>query len=150
MRIAAGVLLIVMALVNGIVGGGYLAAGEVATGVGEAVETSAESSASEQAAGKESKEVGGELKAFGAFLLLLCGLEIAAGVTLFKKKAAMFVMVVGALGVAAEVYGITTSGFGLLNGFGILVAAFAFLGAKAIKETATVGARQPAPAMTAG
>ena len=139
MRVTAGILLILMAVVNGVVGVGYFSVGGVASAVGDAVENSSETSAADKTVAAESKDTGGTLMAFGLFLLLLCALEIAAGVALFMNKAAVFVLAVAGMGLLAELYGSWTSGLGLLNLFGIAVAIFAFLGAKAVKDAATDG-----------
>lgn len=141
MRVAAGVLLIIMSLINGLAGLGYVGIGGLAAvGGGAANEVAHEiakdgSDASElKAAGKDLRNAGTGLMAMGAFLIALLGLQIAAAVFLFTQKRATFIMVVAGLGLAAEFAGITLTSFGILNIFGIVVALFAFLGAKAVKE----------------
>lgn len=143
MRIAAGVLLIIVAVINLIAGGGYLLGGAVASGVGEASSQTA-TEASEQQDAEKAKTAGTTLKAFGGFLFLVTGLQIAGAVMLFKRKARMFVLVTAILTLAAEAGGIGLLRFGVLNVPGIVAGIFALLGARAIR-----GAERPrqAPAL---
>ena len=122
MRIAAGVLLIIAALFNGCVGAGLTILGGAAAVVGEAAEQAAENAPAgstqvtipgaqpgEQvtlttnpeemaAAAAEAQEAGGLMLIFGGYLVVLFGLEIAAAVLLFIRKAPGFVLVTGILG----------------------------------------------------
>jgi len=144
MRVAAGVLLIMMALVNAGAGILYLAGGGLSTVAGnvadEVAKEGGEGAAGAKKAGEEVKLVGAKLYGMSAFLIALLGLQIAAAVFLFMNKKAGFIMVVAGLGLLAEVLGIVLTVFGMLNAFGIVVAIFAFLGANAVKS----GAPKPA------
>ncbi len=137
MRIAAGVLLIIMSVINVAVGVPVLLGGSVVSAASsddvasqlheDGVEITEEGQA-------ELANAGSKLTAYGGFLTVLCGLMIAAAVMLFTKKKPTFVMGVAALGLLAEGLGVWWTGFGLLNAFGLAVAIFAFLGAKAISD----------------
>ena len=112
MRIAAGVLLILVALMNGCTGAAVTILGGAASAIGSGVETAADEGATEAATtedaeaakavsegASEIKSVGGMLVLFGTALLVLFGLQLAASICLFATKAARFVVVVGGIGV---------------------------------------------------
>jgi len=152
MRVAAGVLLIIMAIVN--LGGGlaYAGLGGIAGIGGSYVEQASQEQAMNsqdeserqaaemtgQAAGT-AKSMGGMLMMFGIFILVLGGLEIAGAVLLFMAKSAMFINVVALLQVVASIISMVTLSIGIFNTFGIIVAILAFLGAR------TIGQASPAP-----
>lgn len=142
MRIAAGVLLIIVGIMNGLAGMGYAAAGgggELAVKAAEeAVKTATTPEAKKQAEAnlKTIKEGTGEAKTggmaiFGIFLIVMLGLQIAGAVCLFTQKAAKFVLIVAVLGLVAEFGGLAFGvKFGITNILGIVAAVLAFLGAK--------------------
>lgn len=170
MRIAAGVLLIIAAIANGLGGVKYGGAGAIGTagamGIQEAgkaeganeeqikkaveqakkmaeeaqkkaeASNSAEDKAKAEAAaiGLLVIEKGPMIAAFGIFLFILLGLQIAAAVTLFMQKAAKFVMVVAVLGLLAEIIGFTLfaplGSLGLFAALGMVASILAFLSAK--------------------
>lgn len=109
MRIAAGVLLILVSLGNGCLGAGVTILGGATAVVGEGVNeyaNAAEGSgldaaqaAEARAAGEAVTQVGGMLALLGVGLLVLFGLQLAAAICLFVSKAAKFIMVVGGLGI---------------------------------------------------
>lgn len=148
MRIAAGVLLIIVGIINGMAGMGYAAAG----GGGELAKKAAAEAAKNTDTSKmnaeqkkqwekmqadmkkataEAPSTGG-LAIFGIFLLVMLALQIAGAVTLFMQKAAKFVFVVAILGLVAELGGVIAFGvpFGVTNILGIVASVLAFLGAK--------------------
>lgn len=164
MRIAGGVLLIIVAVINLVVGLGYLTGGALVGG-GSKLAASVAQMAEEEAR-KSGKPLSAEQKAnlaqlndatskagvpsastmmgLGGYLLVVVGISIAAAVQLFRRKGAKFIMVAAILVAAAEVLGALMSSFGAMNIPGLLAAVFAFLGARSIgAKPAAVGA--PAP-----
>lgn len=147
MRVAAGVLLIIMAVAN-LFGGFAYSVGGGAMGFGgqyveQASQQAAEDSqdeatrqSAEQArdAGGAAKALGGMLMFFGIFLLVLGGLEIAGAVLLFMAKNAMFVNVVAVLQIVASAISMGTMSIGIFNSLGIIAAILAFLGARSIGQ----------------
>lgn len=156
MRIAAGVLLIIAAISNGLAGATYGlgSAATAAAGSEEAQKALAEGfnkqdtskMTPEQKAQYEKMKstltargnsdslntAAAGLGAFGIFLLLMLGLQIGGGVCLFMQKAAKYVMVVAVLGLAAEIIGPAVFGvnFGVMNIIGLVASVLAFLAAK--------------------
>lgn len=127
MRIAAGVLLILVSLVNGCLGASVTILGGSATVLSEAADDAIEAEQGEQltseqeadlaearAAADEVSSAGGMLVLIGVAFLALFGLQLAAAICLFTAKAARFVMVVGGLGVAVGVWGLASGGFNVL------------------------------------
>lgn len=155
MRTAAGVLLIVTAVINlgagvsyGFLGGMAGALGSV----GEQVSSSAEEEATteeESEAASQAKEAsglvkmfGGAIVVFGIALLALAGCEIAAAVFLFSAKKAMFIMVVAGIEIAASLLtGIQVGGW-IFPGVGIVSAVLAILAAQ---EIGKAGGNEPQP-----
>ncbi|MEZ4464742.1 MAG: hypothetical protein R3F60_16970 [bacterium] len=138
MRIAAGVLLIIVGIFNGIAGMGYAAAGGAGVVAEEAAKEAAKQQGSQlteeqkKALNEAASVATGGMGIFGIFLLVMLGLQIAGAVTLFMQKAAKFVMVVGILGIIAEVTGVAAFGvaFGVTNILGIVASVLALLAAK--------------------
>lgn len=149
MRIAAGVLLIIVAVIDLVAGLGYVVAGGaagIAAKSGSASLTQAydaearrqgkEMSAAEKA--EAAKVLGkvttnaGLLAGFGAFLLVVVGLSIAGAVQLFRGKGAMFVMVAAVLVIVAEIIGAVILTFGFRNVPGLVAAVFALVGARSM------------------
>lgn len=150
MRIAAGVLLIIVGIVNGIAGAGYAtmgAGGELAKqALAEAAKNQDTSKMTPEAkaqmekaqadikkATEDAPSTGG-LAFFGIFLIVMLALQIAGAVTLFMQKAAKFIMVVAILGLVAELGGVLAFGmpFGITNILGIVASVLAFLAARGI------------------
>lgn len=163
MRIAAGVLLIISALVNGCVGSCAATAGGCAGVLGSAVEDANEASlegfdemarqAGEDGAldpdalavkrdledatkhASDAKRVGGVWMLLGLFYMLLLGLQIAAAACCFSAKAEGFIKVVAVLTVLAEVSRLSTHGLVIwINLIGLLAGLFAFLAAKQMTD----------------
>ena len=139
MRIAAGVLLIIVAIFNGIAGSGYALAGGATAVAQDAVkdgkamdgtELTAEQKA--EIAKATAEAPAGGLAILGIFLLVMLGLQIAGAVTLFMSKAAGFVLIVGVLGIAAELAGPLASsvGFGLFNIIGLVASLLAIVASR--------------------
>lgn len=147
MRIAAGVLLIIMGVVNLLGGFSYAVGGGIMGAGGGYVEQASQDAAlnaqddteretaeqTGEAAG-EAKALGGMLMFFGIFVLVLGGLEIAGAVLLFMAKSAMFVNVVAVLQIVASAISMATMSIGIFNTLGVIVAILAFLGARSIGQ----------------
>ncbi len=159
MRIAAGVLIIIASIFDLVAGIGYGLLGGFATGGTALMDQAAQQMAKQggdpnavkafQKASGDVKNigtaVGGALMAFGFFLLAMFGLAIAAGIVLFREKAATFALIVGVLQIGAEVVGLILTGFasviftipGLLAGVFVIIAALGYRG-KAAATPATM------------
>ena len=130
MRIAAGVLLIIAAVINLFASLGYLGGGAITTGFSNVSETVIESSMTESDSGftaAEATEIaggmqaaGGMLMAMGVFLLVSVGVLIAGAVFLFQSKQAKFAMAAGLMAIAAELLGIGLTSFGIMNLIGLV------------------------------
>lgn len=131
MRVAAGVLIIIMAVIN-------LGAGAVYTlGGGFIASTSAAMGTDPGAADMQTAQAfGGILLLVGIGLFVLCGLEIAAGVLLFLIKNPVFVFVVAGLQLAASATSIAAYGAATTASvLGIIAALFALWGTRiALRE----------------
>lgn len=149
MRIAAGVLLIIVGIMNGLAGMGYAAAGgggELAKqAAAEAVKNADTSKMTpEQKAQFDKAQADlkkatdatstGGMAIFGIFLIVMLALQIAGAVTLFMQKAAKFIMVVAILGIVAELGGVLAFSvpFGITNILGLVASVLAFLAARGI------------------
>jgi hypothetical protein len=142
LRIAAGVFLILAALINIFAALGYLAGGALSAGAGAVAEaaqaeaekqgTKIEMTAADKEALDKAKSAGGGLMVFGILLLASVGLSIAGAVQLFRSKGAKFIMVAGGLAAAVEVIGIVLTAFGVTNLIGIIGGILAILAAKSI------------------
>jgi hypothetical protein len=148
MRIAGGVLIIIVAVMDLLAGVGYAGFGAV-VGVGA---TAAAKAAKEHGDADAQKSIekgekagqiaGGMLAAFGFYLLALCGLGIACAVVLFMKKAATFALIVAILQLIAEGIGcFIFSSIGITNIFSIIAAIFVIIGALSY-----LGKSSPTPA----
>ena len=143
MRTAAGVILIIAAVLNLMASLGYLGAGGAATALGSgmsevamvAQQESGNQMTAEQKAdlAKFEEEVGGSgigLMAFGVFLLVSVGILIAGAVFLFKNTKPQFIMIAGGMAILAEVIGSLISTFGVMNILGLVGGILAILAAK--------------------
>ncbi len=149
MKIAAGIILIIAAIGNLIGGAGYVLGGGLAAGAGELVDqagkqaaaegqVTAEDAAEASAAVSDMKGSGTLLMVFGLFLWVMTVLQIIGAVFLFIAKHKMFIFIVAALSIVAEVIGLINVGFVFWQLFGLVGGVLAFLGA------ASIGKDQPA------
>ncbi|MGK0358904.1 MAG: hypothetical protein ACI9U2_001198 [Bradymonadia bacterium] len=166
MRIAAGVLLIIVGIMNGFGGIKYGGVGAMGAAGASEMEKTGKTSADMKKAMEQAKKdgnlkvtAGGEdamdeataiaqlavekgpaIAAFGIFLFVLLGLQIAAAVTLFMQKAQKFIMVVAILGIAAELVGPVMfsplGSFGFIAILGIVASVLALLAAKGFSSPA--------------
>jgi hypothetical protein len=147
MRIAAGVLLIILSLISACSGFAYGLGGAVASQAGE-VGNELNGTPILNDKGEKTDEIkisedtqknlenisamGGGLAIFGIFLLVMFALEIAAAVCLFTQKASTFVLVVSVLALLAEAggfYFLGTAGIAFKI-FGIVTAALAIVASR--------------------
>jgi hypothetical protein len=143
MRTAAGVILIIAAVLNLMASLGYLAGGGAASALGSegmtemmnvAQQSGGQMTAEDKAAlEKVQEEVGGTgigYMAFGVFLLVSVGVLIAGAVFLFKNTKPQFIMIAGAMAIAAEVIGSLMTTFGVMNILGLVGGIMAIIAAK--------------------
>ncbi|MGI9221930.1 MAG: hypothetical protein ACR2QS_12940 [Woeseiaceae bacterium] len=149
MRVAAGVLLILAAVINLFASLGYLGGGAFASGVGsvsdvaieqsmyEADETlTAEEVAAYSEVADELGNAGGMLMAMGVLLLVSVGILIAGAVFLFQSKKASFALGAGVMAIICEVLGIGISSFGIMNIIGLVGGALAIVAARSYANVA--------------
>ncbi len=143
MRTAAGVILIIAAVLNLMASLGYLAGGGAATALGSegmsdvmtmAQQNGSQMTAEQQAvmskAQEEASGTGIGLMAFGVFLLVSVGILIAGAVFLFKNTKPQFIMIAGGIAIAAEVIGSLITTFGVMNILGLVGGIMAIIAAK--------------------
>jgi hypothetical protein len=147
MRIAAGVLLIIAAVLNLFASFGYLGGGAFSSGVGSVsnvayeasmsdpnvVLTAAETEMADQMADEVSgglKSMGSLLMGMGVLLLVSVGVLIAGAVFLFQSKQAKFAMLAGAMALLCEGLGMSISSFGVMNIIGLVGGIMAILAAR--------------------
>jgi hypothetical protein len=139
MRIAAGVLIIIVAILDLLSGFGYAFVGGATAGLGTAASQIAQKDPAvkeAQTAATAARATGGALALFGFFLLAMAGLTIACGVVLFMGKAATFALVIGVLQILAELIGLfLTMGAaivwqipGIVAGILVIIAALSYRG----------------------
>jgi len=149
MRIAAGVLLIIAAVINLFASLGYLGGGAATTGLSSVSETVIESSmmdsdggltAEDAAAASEAvggmRGAGGVLMAMGVFLLVSVGVLIAGAVFLFQSKQAKFALAAGVMAIVAEFLGIALTSFGIMNLIGLVAGVLAVIAARSYMSEA--------------
>jgi len=154
MRIAAGIILIIAAVINivaalGYLGGGALSSAGGASALSKALQEESAKSANtadtsaalaklQQAT--DNAPSGKALMGFGAFLLVTVVTSIAGAVCLFRGKAAKFIIAAALLAAGAEVGGIVLLRFGAANIAGLLGAVLALVSARSIMAKAATAA----------
>ncbi|HXU04184.1 MAG TPA: hypothetical protein VN903_24655 [Polyangia bacterium] len=150
MRVAAGVILILAAVINLFAGLGYMAggafvggAGKMGAAMGSAMEESAKKQGRElteeekkslqqlnEAAGqaKAVNGVAGILLAYGLFLLVTAGTSIAGAVCLFRRRAVKFIVIASILAITAEVLSCVVVGAVAGAGVGLTKLMFSLVG----------------------
>ena len=149
MRIAAGVLLIIAAVINLFASLGYLGGGAATTGLSNIGDTVIESSMMESDSGFTVQEAaqaselsgdirgaGGILMAMGVFLLVSVGVLIAGAVFLFQSKQAKFALAAGVMAIVAELLGIGLTSFGIMNLIGLVAGVLAVIAARSYRSDA--------------
>lgn len=141
MRIAAGVLLIIAAVINLFASLGYLGGGAATSGLGSVGDTMIEE---QMAAGGMSAEeiedateissglqgAGGVWMAMGIFLLVSVGVLIAGAVFLFQTKQAKFALGAGVMALVGEGLGMALTSFGVMNLIGLVGGVLAIVAAR--------------------
>src|ERR1051325_3526333 len=136
MRIAAGNVLIIAAVINVFAALGYLGGGALSSAGGtsalskelqeEANKSGQQVPAARAAAMAKSKQApdntpsGNVLMGFGAFLVLTIATSIEGALCLFRGKAAKFIIVAALLAAGAEIGGILITRFGAANILGLV------------------------------
>ncbi len=149
MRIAAGVLLIIAAVINLFASLGYLGGGAATTGLSNIGDTVIQSSMMESDSGFTAQETaqasemagdirgaGGVLMAMGVFLLVSVGVLIAGAVFLFQSKQAKFALAAGVMAIVAELFGIGLTSFGIMNLIGLVAGVLAVIAARSYQSDA--------------
>ncbi len=151
MNIAAGVLVIIAAILNIMGGCTYAVGGALAGGVGEMGSeiasgledgAGAGAEAGEEAAkvtegSEDLKTAGAGLTLWGYALFAIAGIMIAGAVFLFQKSKAVFVIVTGVLAIGAEVGGILITQFGVMNVCVLVAGVLAILAARSFPTAAS-------------
>ena len=144
MRTAAGVILIIAAVLNLMASLGYLAGGGAATALGSSsmtevmnvaqqqngTEMTAEQKANMDEIQDKAEGAGMGLMAFGVFLLVSVGILITGAVFLFKNTKPQFIMIAGGMAILAEVIGSLITSFGVMNILGLVGGIMAIIAAK--------------------
>jgi len=148
MRVAAGVLLIIAAVINLFASLGYLGGGAATTGLSSFSESAIEAQLIEdgemsQEEAREAAEItgnmkgaGGMLMGMGVFLLVSVGILIAGAVFLFQSKNAKFAMGAGIMALAAEGLGMAITSFGIMNLVGLVAGVLAIIAARSYSSQA--------------
>jgi len=149
MKVSAGVILIIAAILNLFASFGYFAGGALTTAGAEYADDYAQTAQSSQDLAQLSDSdkaqiaevrnslqagsaVGGGLMIYGIFLLVSVGILIAGAVFLFKDSNAKFVVIAGAVAIVAELLSIYITSFGFMNVLGIVGGTLALIAAKSI------------------
>jgi hypothetical protein len=152
MRIVAGIILIIAAVINIVAALGYLGGGalssaggssalskalaEEARKGGQTPEETAALAKIQQASDKAPS--GTALMGFGVFLVVTVATSIAGAVCLFRGKAAKFIILAALLAAGAEIGGIMITRFGYANIAGLLGAALALVSVRGIMAKAAL------------
>jgi hypothetical protein len=152
MRIAAGIVLIIAAIINIVAALGYLGGGALSSAGGgsalskalaeESRKSGTQLTAEQNAAmaklqqATENGPSGTALMGFGVFLVVTVVTSIAGAVCLFRGKAAKFIIVAALLAAGAEIGGILITRFGAANVAGLLGAALALISVRSIMAKA--------------
>ncbi len=157
MRVAAGVLILVVAVMNLMGGCSYTVGGGLIGGAGHLVEEAGKEAAKESEdpnaaadlaklseGADQAKAAGGTLLLWGVFLLVLAGLQIAAGVQLFRAKGAGLIKAAAGLEILSDVVTIAWFGTFIMAALGLVAAVMAIVSAKEISADPAPVA-EPAP-----
>lgn len=149
MRVAAGVLLILAAVINLFASLGYLGGGAATTGLSGISESAVEASLLESGdvteeearemaeMSSEMKGAGGMLMAMGVFLLVSVGILIAGAVFLFQAKNPKFATAAGVMALVGEGLGIAITSFGVMNLIGLVAGVLAIIAARSYSSQTT-------------
>jgi hypothetical protein len=161
MRIVAAILLIVIAVVNGVAAAGFTLAGGIVAAAGTAGEELEKQTATGTApdalapdplapaakpvepghSASDATHQGKSLALFGMFLFAVAALELAGATAMLLRKGHAFVLGAAAVGIVAEVWGGVTLHFGLFNVIGLIGCALAAVVAWRAMAAATAAPR---------
>ena len=149
MRVAAGICLILAAVLNLFGALGYLGGGAATTGISHLSQIAMEEAAKQE--GKQlteadqasmeiatgvGKGIGGLLMAMGVFLLVSVAVLVAGAVFLFQGTNWKFILAAGVVAIAAEVFGILITTFSLTNVMGLVGGVLAIVVAVGMNKSA--------------
>ena len=149
MRVAAGVLLILAAVINLFASLGYLGGGAATSTIGNVSESAIEASliqsgdmtAEEARASSEvsgsMKGAGGLLMGMGVFLLVSVGILIAGAVFLFQSKNPQFATAAGVMALVGEGLGMAITSFGVMNLIGLVAGVLTIIAARSYSSETT-------------
>lgn len=138
MRVVAGVILIIAAVLNLFASLGYVGIGAATSSVSEVVSYAEQQNGTEMTAQdkvtignvkSQTNEMGFGLMAYGAFLLISVGILITGAVFLFQNKKPKFILIAGGIAILAEVIGMLLVGFGVMNILGLVSGVLAIVAA---------------------
>jgi hypothetical protein len=92
--------------------------------------------ASMEVASGVGKGIGGLLMALGVFLLISVGILVAGAVFLFQSTNWKFILAAGVVAIAAEVFGILLTTFGMSNVMGLVGGVLAIIVAMNLNKAA--------------
>ena len=151
MRVAAGVLLIIAAVINLFAALGYLGGGAATSSLSGVSESAIEATLLEAAADgemtdeqrRQAEEVAGKMKgaggmlmAMGVFLLVSVGILIAGAVFLFQSKQPKFAMAAGIMALVGEGLGMALTSFGVMNLIGLVAGVLTIIAARSYMSVA--------------
>jgi hypothetical protein len=152
MRVAAGIVLILAAVINLFAALGFIAGGGVMSLAGSgtinkiledtAKKEGRELSPEQKAQMAEMRAHAGEIKGLVAYGFLLLGaavMAIVGAVSLFQGKRRKLIVAAAIVLALAEIAGTFVTGFGFLNVVGLAGALLAFLGARAVAAARSGG-----------
>ncbi len=144
MRVAAGVLLIILSVFYVVGGVGLFLGGAVVSGAGslgkmaaeqaakDGKEMPAETKAAMAELEKKGSGMGGMLLAYGGLMLLTAGIGIAGAVSLFQSKRQKLIFASGGMVAICLVVGLISGGFGIGTILSGVTAVLTFLAGKSI------------------
>ena len=138
MKIAAGVLLIIAALINLFAAMGYgIFGGAVSAVSGAANEMAnqAGGAGDAQSTINTARAAGGGLMVYSIFLLVSVGVMITGAVFAFMDKRANWVLAAGVLALLAEGIGIYILSFGVMNVLGLVAGILAIVASRSIGQS---------------
>jgi hypothetical protein len=148
MRVAAGVLLIILAVFYVVGGLGLLVGGAVVGSAGSiakmaeeqnkkaGTEMTAEQKAAMAELEKGGAKAGGMLLAYGGLMLVTAGVGIAGAVSLFQQKRQKLIFAAGGMVAICLVVGLISGGFGIGTVLSGVTAVLTFLAGKSIGTAA--------------
>jgi len=141
MKVTAGVILIIAAVLNIFASLGYLTAGAATTSMSSGMKDAVAASKAPDANKVQNDIASGMAKSGGIALLagivilIAGGLMIAGAVMCFMDKNAGIILAAAILAIVAELLGIYMTSFGVMNILGLVAGVFAFMAYSSIKNS---------------